>query len=236
MHTATEAGKVEGKRLRSARLHRAHLLATQGVRLARIAERCGITIDLAKQFLNEKILVKTRSDPSELPTGVRLVKGGAYQARPWVGPGSAMNVNLGLFHPADYRDQGEHRGIAEEQAIAAAAFAAREFIKRIAWQPQPDFWKVIQCMQSERRRGLPVVPRHLLPPLVQRVIAPPPDHRKPTDPELRVRGYRIYPRTKDAPLTIFATIEEAWAVAKPIWDAKRHYIRPKPRSVGQPQR
>ena len=149
-------GLADPQRLRKARCHRAHLLATQGERIQRIAERCGVSIAVAKQFLNEPIIVRTRAEQSDLPNGVRKVKGGAYQARPWTvfGPGTALNVNLGLWHPEDYEGVREHRAIGEELAIAAAAFAARSFRSRMAWNcPRPDLWHVIQKLQAERRRG-----------------------------------------------------------------------------------
>lgn len=173
-------GRADPGRLRAARRHRAHLLANRGERIQHIAERCGVTVAVAKQFLTEKIAPRTRaepSEPSELPKGVRRVKGGAYQARPRIGLGrlQGSNVNLGLYHPEDYRSDGaEHRAIAEDQAIAAAAFAAKAFLNRMAWNPRPDIWDVIQKLQGERRRGYPVVPLHVLPPLVRRVFAPVP--------------------------------------------------------------
>ena len=217
----TVEGEMSPVKLRAARHRRAHLLATQGERIQRIAERCGVTVAVAKQFLNEKIIVKVRAEQSELPKGVRLVKGGAYQARPWIGlgPKQGLNVNLGIWHPEDYRGEGpEHRSISEELAIAAAGFAARDFLKRISWTPRPDILFVIRAMQAERRRGYPVVSLHVLPPLVRRVFAPAPpnDHHGLVDRELL--GYAVG-RRPDQPTVLYPTIEEAWAVALPIFMA-----------------
>lgn len=105
---------------------------------------------------------RQRHRRAELPKHVRVVKGGVYQARPWVGPGKADNVNLGLFNPLDY---GNDRDI----AISAAARAAREFLKRVAGPPPRDPWAVIQELQSECRFGLPIVPPHVLPTWVYRL-------------------------------------------------------------------
>jgi hypothetical protein len=121
------------------------------------------------------------------PKDVREVKGGAMQSRPWIyiGRRRNANVNLGLFHPEEY-------GNDRDAAIGAAARASREFKKRLAVRGT-DLWAVIRALQGERRFGLPVVPGHVLPPLVRR--AP--------------WGYEVKGRNEQ-----FPTIEAAWTVAK----------------------
>lgn len=121
----------------------------------------------------------------ELPKDVRRVKGGAYQSRPWVGPGRAMNVNLGLYHPEDFDND-------RDAAISAAARASREFKKKLAW-PGTDIWEVIQVLQREKRFGLPIVPPHVLPPKVRRIAT----------------GYGVAGCEGS-----FMSVGEAWAVAK----------------------
>jgi hypothetical protein len=125
----------------------------------------------------------------DLPKDVRRVKGGGYQSRPWIGPGRAMNVNLGLFHPADFDND-------RDAAISAAARAAREFKKRMAGPPVGDIWAVIQVLQKEKRFGLPIVPRHVLPPRVRRTAA---------------GGFVVHGLEQS-----FGTVEEAWAAARAV--------------------
>lgn len=127
----------------------------------------------------------------DLPKDVRRVKGGAYQARPWIGPGRAMNVNLGLFHPEDFDND-------RDAAASAAGRAAREFKKRLAVRGA-DIWGVIKQLQRETRFGYPVVPPHVLPPKVVRVAG----------------GFGVRGRAGE----VFETAEAAWAVAKGLFAA-----------------
>jgi hypothetical protein len=107
---------------------------------------------------------KKRVRRDELPKHVRKVRGGAYQARPWVGPAKDGNVNLGLFRPIDYG--GDWRVAAE-----AAGRAAREFLKRMARTPTPDIWVVIRELKRVVRFGRPLVPEGVLPPNVRELPA-----------------------------------------------------------------
>jgi len=104
---------------------------------------------------------KCRIRRDELPKHVRAVKGGSYQSRPWIGPESDANVNLGLFRPEDY-------GNDRDAAISAAARAAREFLKLMAGPPQRDVWDVLQTLKGMRRFGIALIPEHILPPGISR--------------------------------------------------------------------
>ena len=86
-------------------------------------------------------------------------QGVVYQAR--VSMGSAV-VNLGLFHARDYRSP--------QQAVLAARYAAREFVKRMAVSPRPDPWDVVQALQAltSPYSRMPVVPASVLPQWVYR--------------------------------------------------------------------
>jgi hypothetical protein len=122
---------------------------------------------------------KKRQYRDDLPLGVRRA-GLADQARPWLGGGRGGNVNLGLWHPDDY--EGDH-----DDAIAAAARAAREFLSRMSRTPTPDIWDTIREMQKltwrarrdpdtgrvrwvaepvRRETDAPIVPAYVLPPNV----------------------------------------------------------------------
>jgi hypothetical protein len=134
---------------------------------------------------------KTRTDPrpkkrvrrDELPKHVRKVRGGAYQARPWVGPAKDANVNLGLYHPDAYGSR--------EAAIEAAARAAAEFLKRMAKTSALDVWGVLKELKRLTWRyrrtpegrmvwvaepirtevDVPIVAAHVLPPNVRELPA-----------------------------------------------------------------
>lgn len=127
----------------------------------------------------------------ELPKDVRRVKGGAYQARPWIGPGRDANVNLGLFRPVDYSND-------RDAAISAAARAAREFKKAMCHRGS-DVWEVIQKLQVAIRFGRPVVPTHVLPPLVRR------------------NGTMFIVKGRAG---VFDTPAEAWVLAQEVFTAK----------------
>lgn len=103
---------------------------------------------------------------------IRLVKGGAYQARPWLG---SVRWNLGLYHPDDYPDD---RGRPDRgTAIAAALRACNEFQRRceLRWCVDDDLlttvtiaWSVTRELQRWVRFGRPVVQPGVLPPYVVR--------------------------------------------------------------------
>lgn len=133
----------------------------------------------------------------ELPKDVRMVKGGAYQSRPWIGPARDANVNLGLFHPEEY-------GNDRDAAISAAARAAREFKKAMAYRGS-DIWDVIQQLQRTTRFGLPVVPVHVLPPLVRR------------------QGERFVVRGR---LETFDSAGAAWEMARRVFLARAQNVTP----------
>ncbi|HEY2909714.1 MAG TPA: hypothetical protein VGI99_05685 [Gemmataceae bacterium] len=191
------------------------------------AIRRGHKKGLLRGFVEAEKRERVRAERRDgLPKDVRRVKGGSYQARPWIGPGRAANVNLGLFHPEEW-------GNDRDAAANAAAYASREFKKRLA-RPGADLLDVLRELQGELRFGLPVVPPHVLPPRIKRLTrrtkvvkwidGPPSPAWRPAGKSARrpdrlvedvieTLGYSVI----DLPGQVFPTVEAAWAAARPFF-------------------
>jgi|GEM_PF-6361752 len=103
--------------------------------------------------------VRKRRPPKSEYLHVREVKGGAWQARVWLGVRSGGSLNLGLFTRTEHPDDpGEPEG---RMAEWAAARASREFRRR--FKPGVSLRAVIGSLMADR-----LIPDHVLPPRVKK--------------------------------------------------------------------
>lgn len=104
--------------------------------------------------------VRRRSD-SHAPRHlwVRRVKGGAWQARPWLGP-EGGSLNLGLFTVSDHGDSAEW----------AAAQVAKAFARE--WKAGRTVGAVVELLKRAPRAA-ERVPGHVVVPDAQRGLTPP---------------------------------------------------------------
>ena len=125
---------------------------------------------------------RRRRPDDDAPPFTRRVKGGAYQARVWLGRGGSLN--LGLFTLSDH--PGDSKMSDREHARWAAARAAREFWKR--WRPGRTVGDVVAELQ---RAGF--VPAAVEVPGKQRDLRPPTEFGpRETAAERRERLRREY--------------------------------------------
>ena len=104
-------------------------------------------------FENPPILPpRLRRAPSNEYLHVREVKGGAFQARVWLGAHAGGSLNLGLFTVARWETR--------EHAEWAAGRASREFRKR--FRPGMSLRAALESLIRDR-----FVPDHVLPPRVR---------------------------------------------------------------------
>lgn len=96
--------------------------------------------------------VRRRRAPTNEYRHVREVKGGAFQARVWLGAHSGGSLNLGLFTVSQWETR--------EHAEWAAGRASKEFRKR--YRPGTGLRTVLESLM---RDGL--IPAHVLPPRVR---------------------------------------------------------------------
>ncbi len=125
---------------------------------------------------------------------VRRVKGGAWQARPWLGAGRG-SLNLGLFTVADHGDLAEW----------AAAQVSKAFNRE--WRAGRTVAEVVEALKRAPRR-CERVPEHVEVPPHQRGLTPAAPARGETAAEQRARRARerAERRERAYPVDLFGAV------------------------------